>query len=301
MPSQADLAAGAQFAKAIADKYPAFAPFLNLPGLGDFWSRFAQSVASQTPWSQEQFAQELQGTDYWKTVPATQRAWETSRLSDPATAAKRSADMAHEITQIAGTQGIILTPQELQFLTDGALNEGGLDPATIAQRLAAHASAQTLRPGQIKDTVTALRGVASQFGMGIADSTLLDWSKKINSGESTTDAFTEFAKDHAKLAFPSLAKQLDEGFTVRQLADPKIQIAAQTLGISADQVDLADPKWRRALQSRDAHGNITGPMTDLDWQRTLTTDKSYGYDYTANARNDAINLRDQLAQTFGAK
>ncbi len=41
-------------------------------------------------------------------------------------------------------------------------------------------------------------------------------------------------------------------------------------------------------------------MSLSDWQRTLKTDTSYGYDKTQGARSEAADLTSKLASLFGA-
>ena len=96
----------------------------------------------------------------------------------------------------------------------------------------------------------------------------------------------------AKNLYPTLADQLDE-FTYTDVIDPYMDDAANLLGLTRQSMNTLDPTWATALNGPN------GPMSRDEWIRTIKTDSKYGYDRTANARKEAVDLGDELLAAFG--
>lgn len=282
-------------AQEIVDRFPAFAAILGVPEIADL---IQQASGQGNNWSSAYFREQLWGTHWWKTTPETARTWQMLKLNDPATAGEQSRSVAANVVGIASSLGINLRPEEVALYAEGAAAYGWDDKA-LTRKLIDQTARDRYQSGAVQATVDSLRATASSYAMPLGDHSLMSWAQKIHAGRATTDGFEQYARTHARVAFPTLQKELEAGLTVKQLADPYLQMAGQTLGVNPDTLDLMNPKWQRALQSRDAKGTITGPMTNLDWQRTLMTDKAYGYDHSANGKTAALQMKDDLSKTFG--
>lgn len=295
MSTQSDLAAVGALIKQITDAYPAFASLMSIPDVAKIL------IEASTPgaqWGPDKFQAKLQATDWWKNTSDSSRKWQIQKLTQPGEAARTSSQIASAILASAGAAGIVLSPTELATMVDNAQNDGWT-PQQMQENVVHHAEQNTLRAGTIKNATAKLGGVASDYGVPLSDHTAYAWATKIAAGQATTDGFESWARQQAIREYPSLAEHLENGMTVRQLADPYLQIAGQTLGVDPNSLKLTDPKWTAALQSRDKDGKLIGPMTQLDWQRKIMRDPTYGYDHTANAQNAATDLVQQLGQAFG--
>lgn len=279
----------------IAKKFPAFAPLLQIPELAGVLIKASEPGNQMSP---QDLQLAIQATDWWKTNSDSQKAWQITKLTNPASAAQTQAQAAQQILAQAGQSGIVLTPLQVATLAQDA-NEHQWDPAQLQQNIGAQANRAHLTAGTIQNTANQLQQTARNYGVPLSPQSSFDWAQKINEGTATTDGFNAYAIDQAKLAYPTLSKHLDQGMTTRQLADPYFQIAGQTLGVDPNALDLSDPRWSVALQSRDAQGNIVGPMNQLDWQRKLMTDTAYGYAKTAQGQQAGHELADNIATTFG--
>ncbi len=280
----------------VTQQYPAFAPLLKIPEVGQL---LIEASAPGAQWTSQKFQAKLEGTDWWKNTSQPQRTWTITQLTQPGEAANQQAQVAQQIHAAAGQQGIVLSPDQLSFLVQDALGSGWTS-GQMQQEIAAQARFKTLKPGTIDSTMGNLKSIAADYGVPFSDQSTFGWAQKIAEGTATQDGFSSLVQQHAKTLFPHLAEQINSGFTVRQIADPYMQIAAQQ-GVLTNpaEANLSDPKWSRALQSRDKEGKITGPMTLDDWTRQLMTDPSYGWDHTSQARDAAINITKSLGQTFG--
>jgi len=290
------LAAVANMVDQITEQYPAFAPLLQIPEVAKL---LIEASAPGHQWTTAKLQAAIQGTNWWKTTGQTGRQWQVTQLIDPATAANQQAAMSQQIHSAAGSLGIVLKPTDLGNIVEDAL-ANGWTAGQIQQHLGNFAQEKTLKPGTIMATQTNLGSIAGDYGVPVSTGTSFNWAKRIAEGTATQDGFTAAMQQQAKALFPHLGDKIDAGFTVRQIADPYLQIAQQ-FGVLANPntVDLSNPKWAKALQSRDSKGDIQGPMTLDDWQRHLMTDPQYGWDHTSNAREVASNLVQSLGKTFG--
>ena len=148
---------------------------------------------------------------------------------------------------------------------------------------------------EMKETV---RKIKDAYLIELSDDAMNMYARQIAEGGSDVTRFQGEMREIAKGKFPSLAASLDQGMSVRQLADPYVQQAARTLEVSADAIDLNDPKWYRVLQGYD-DGGKPRPMTGYEWDRVLKTDATYGFDRTTQARDQAARIGENIARQFG--
>lgn len=279
---------------AAAAQYPAFAPFMGIPDVAALLNQ-----AATEGWTQDQFALHLAATNWWKTTSDTGREWQAQKLYDPAKAGQLKAQKIAEVTAEAGKLGVHLDANQVQFIAEGALG-GGWTAQQLQTAIAGNAQAAKDQPGQIAATQTQLNSVAASYGVPVSPHTTFDWAKKIAMGNADATGFGEYAKQQAKIAHPYWEAQLDQGLTVRQLADPYIQQASKLLEVDPSTIDLSDHKWANAFTAADKQGQRQ-PMSQLDWSKKLMTDASYGWDKTMNARQAALQIQSSLRDAFGAQ
>lgn len=261
----------------------------------------ARDAASKgTPLTTDAFQGKLIETQWWKSTPDTQRQYVWSQIIDPATATQQGNQAAFKVLQAASNMGRPMTLAQAAQLGQQMIVEGWND-AMLQQKLATLpiGAGQTFGPGALRTAMAQIHGTAADYGMNISDLGAAGWAQKIVAGSTDVKGFEDYARQQAALAHPYWSKQLNEGVTLRQLADPYIQTAAKTLELSPDQIDLSDAKWGAALQQKDKGGAVVGPMSQLDWQRKIMSDPAYGYDHTQGAMDTAYQMRDSLAKTFG--
>jgi hypothetical protein len=84
--------------------------------------------------------------------------------------------------------------------------------------------------------------------------------------------------------------------TVSQILQPYLSQAQTVLGVSGADQDITSPQWQKAL-----HGGANGDqlMSLSDWDTTLRTDPSYGWDKSADAKNVYSSAAQSIAQAFG--
>lgn len=279
----------------IIDRFPEFATMLGIPEIADLLTKASQPGNN---WSPAYFQEQLWNTQWWKDTPESSRTWQARKLVDPATAGEQSKTMAANVIGTANTLGVHLTPAEIAWYTEFAQGEGW-DQAALTRAIVDTHKANQFKAGTIRSTQDSLHATAENYGLKVSDANAFHWAQQISAGRQTTDGFEDWARNQAKGAYPTLAAELEAGLTVKQVADPYLQIAAQTLGLNPESLSITDPKWQVPLQNRGADGKPAGPMNTLDWSRKIMQDPVYGYDQSANGRSASLQLRAALGKTFG--
>lgn len=294
-PSATDLNAVASMVDSITTQFPALASLMAIPDIAKI---LIEAGAPGNQWNQNKIQDEIDGTNWWKNTSAPARQFITLKLTQPAEASRQAAQTAVQIHQLAASEGIVLEPSDLGGLVESA-QKNGWNAAQIQQAVGEQAGAKNLTAGTIQNTAIQLGQTAQSYGIPLSNHTSFGWAQKIAEGTATTDGFNSYAADQAKKLYPTLAPHIDQGMTVRQIADPYLQIAGQTLGVDPNSLELNNPKWMAALQGKDAKGQVTGPMSQSDWTTKLMTDPTYGYGNTLNAKVASNQLAQQLGKTFG--
>jgi hypothetical protein len=124
-----------------------------------------------------------------------------------------------------------------------------------------------------------------------------DAIQKYATGQMTLEDINSQARTLAKQFYPALASMLDQGLTVKSVADQYAAIAASTLEMPANTIDMMDPKFRAAFDVRD--GDKSRTMTSGEFQTLLKTDPKYGWQYTKTANQEAMDLATTIARAFG--
>jgi len=285
------LEAGAAIVQSITEKYPAFAPFFQIPEIRD---TLIKAIVGN--WTPTKTASEIYKSEWWRTTPESVRTWKALSAVDPAEATRHRHQRVLEMGTLAQQEGVSLTLQQLAMLAEASLAHGW-DDLQIRQQIVGSARMDDAAVGGIDSTIADLRQTAADYGIRMSDPTLFDWGQRIRAGRSSLDAFTEYARNQAKIHYTALAPDIDRGITVRQWAEPYVQEAAELLGINPSDVDIRDARWSRALRQRTDKG--LAPMDLFTWRQTLMADPAYGYDRSEHAVGAANQLRDALARDFG--
>jgi hypothetical protein len=287
----------------IQTQYPDALPILAKPGVLKVYCDFLNSKQGTSPWSDQQLQAALRGTEYYQSTDQTARTWDILQATDPASAAQKAAQAKQWVDDAQAATGIKLD-------TTGGLASAGfafLAKATaegwtqdqIKYQLIAQAGGQA-NGGQIADATTQVKALAEQYGVPLSDQAAMHWGEQLTSGAIDQNAVKGYLVEQAKSLFPGLTAALDAGQTVAQYADPYKQIAAQNLNINPNDINWTDPKWQAALNQVDPKTGARVSMSLDQWQKTIRSDPTYGYDQTSQAQQSASQLTTQLAQRFGA-
>lgn len=158
-----------------------------------------------------------------------------------------------------------------------------------------------LEPGILTATADTLKALADDFLIPLSDHAARDWSERIARGETTQEAFRSYLQQQATSLFSgnaAIAQALESGMSVRQWADPYVQMAAQTLELNPTDVDLNDPRFMEAIHQVDPESGGGSPMGLGEFQRYLRGLPEWRT--TKNAVSSASDMVEFLGERMGA-
>lgn len=200
-----------------------------------------------------------------------------------------------ESIKILSTQlGVNLTDNQINDLAYRFAN-GELDATTINYRIAKIGEID-FAAGEAANTLNELKTKASEFGILYGNDWYNQSAKKILTGEIDQDTINQQIRDLAKSQFPTLAAQIDEGYTVKQIASPYIQTMASILEIDPTTIGLQDLSIKQALSGIDVEGK---PSTKPLWMFEQELRKDPRWNYTKNAQETTMGVARRVLQDFG--
>lgn len=115
--------------------------------------------------------------------------------------------------------------------------------------------------------------------------------KKLALGELDINAIAQNARILAATGQPQYVRDLlNQGYDLADIYAPYRKTMADTLELSADQIELSDPTLRMAISDK-------GDMNLYDYNRMLRKDNRW--QYTKQARDEVANATQRILQDFG--
>lgn len=280
----------------IRKHYGYHAWILDIPELRSRMIELGRQFAGAPEISDAAVEGALMDTQWWKTHEADQRLAIEEKATDPATYNAKVEGKFRSLASLAGQIGFAPNEARLRQMAITAY-DGGWNEVEMRAALAAEFDYNPEIGQEAQSVIVGdLRRIASDYLVPLGEQTIDQWGRQIIAGTATNETFTEYAKNMAKSMFGHYAADIDAGRTVKQIADPFVQMAARDLELTSDQINLEDAKWRRALEVDPDTGQ---PMQLSKWQRTIRSDSSYGWDSTQGARAEAAEFARKIAESFG--
>jgi hypothetical protein len=275
----------------VRQHYGAWAAFLDIPELR---SLFLKAVREK--WDPTRLFGELTRQPWWKTHAEAQRAFIAEEKTDPASARAKIQARTQQIVAEASRLGFSVAPGRLASIARASLYNAWSDEQ-LRSALAGEFTLAAVSKTGGSPPVATVRFLASQYASAMPDTDVQQWARQLIAGTATEDTLRAWLVEQAKHKFPALAAALDSGMTVRQYAGEYVGLAQRRLGLSEDQINLADPKWQALLHRVDETGKPHA-LTLFEADREIMTNGLYGYDRSPDARANAASLVSSLRQTF---
>lgn len=253
---------------------------------------------------QDRFQAALKDTSWYKTHTANQRSWDQLQTSDPTEASHQLLGLQQSLAQQAKAAGVTLSNGQLHTMAQQTLSMYGETPPSnvINQMIGAqvkYTGAGGSYTGQTAGDVTTLQNLASAYGVTLSNSTMQAWLQNIVQNGVDPNTYTQTIQDQSAALYPTMAAQMKTGLTLQQAADNYKQIAGHVLNIDPTTVDFSQPKWMKAISQIDPTTGLRTAMSPDQWQTTLMTNPTYGYNNTTQAKDDAASLAMSIAKSFG--
>ena len=259
---------------------------------------FAKAV--QTKMDSTEFLTALENTSWFTHRSASQRAYDELTFSDHAQFKAQLGSKVAEVKALAAQLGVPMSAARLDLLGHTALrNSFSPDEMKAAIGAELHYNPRIAYGGTLGQTVNQLKQAASDYYVTLDDKTLGQFATQVTSGASTADHWTNFLKAQAASKFPWLKDQIDQGFTIAQLANPYKQEMAKTLEIDPGAINNADTTVLKGLQYQDP-ANMKGGFTTMPLYKfsdSLRQDPRWLH--TDNARNSAMDTASGVLRDMG--
>jgi hypothetical protein len=268
----------------LADRYGmSYAFFRSQPEL---MRLLKQATSDQcTP---EVFTAHLKNTTWWEKHSESVRKAQVQAKTDPATYKASLAAAAEQAREAAVKAGAILTSAQVQALAKNMVTLEW-DDAQVQDFLGRYVDftdTHTLG-GQAGAAARQLTQYAYDQGVKVSDQTVKNRAAYVVRGIATMQDAQDELRQQAVSTYPGYADQLMGGITMRDIAQPYIQMTAQTLGLPESEVDVWHPKVQQALNRADSKG-LPAPMGLSDYQSLLRADPAWRRTPAAQAQTTQV-------------
>lgn len=288
----------------IQTQHPDIMAILQKPGVFKVAMDMEAAEAAGTPWSDARLKSALEATEYYRTNDEQQRNWDALLVTDPASATTKIEATRRIIADLESQLGI-------HFDTSGGLSSmgfwllntavrSGWTPEQIKYNMLASVNKSITGGGDLGAMAVNIKHTMDDYGVPMSDTAIMGWASKLAQGAVDDQAILGYAQQQAMSLFPGLKDAISRGVTVRQYADPYMQIAQQELGIDPKSQSFTDPKWMRAINSVDPKTGQRVSMSLSDWTAVIRSDPKYGFDKTEKAATQGANFATDIGRMMGA-
>jgi hypothetical protein len=254
-----------------------------------------------------QFQADLINSTWYKTYDANTRQAQVAQYGDAATWTNKTVPSAQQIVKDqALAAGYNLTSDQLDTLTTYALNTAGGKAENITGLALTQLKRQIANTGKFNPTggaaatgIANIKSTLADYGVAhlYSDEQIQGFQNKIEQGTLTLDSVTQMAKNNAKSAYGAFADQIDNGFSVKDIVSPYLNLYGKTLELDPNAQDISDPNFAKNLFSIDPK---TGQQTAKPlWQYQVDLKKDPRWAYTDNARADLDSTGREVLKNLG--
>lgn len=217
--------------------------------------------AAKEKWAVDKFTRAVQDSKWWKNTADATKQYNVLKATKPGEFAEQQNNTIAKVRAVAAQLGVHLTEGQngtLAHIVRAAMQHGW-DDTTLQTQVAGYW--QMVRGkeagGDVGATTQKLRQVYSSYGIPYSQDSIAKAAKQIITGRGTLDGYVGQALQAAKSRYAALAPQLDQGMTVKDIADPYMSTMASVLEMPEGKVDLNDRFIQQALTARDDKGQPT--------------------------------------------
>lgn len=248
-------------------------------------------------WNKAKFDAMLAETDFWKNNAEVTRQAIQMKAVDPASWSAAMNANKLVIQQLAAKMGAAipdsLVPQIAEQMQMFGFTEDNLRPI-LAEYIDFSKNNLTGEAGMHEHN---MRQFASDMGVDMSQQSIKNYAQLMVKGMSSMEDFQGFVREQSASAFPAFQEQIMKGGqTVKNIANPYVQMMAQDLEMNPFEITLKDPLIKGALNGIDQKGKPVG-MTLVDFQSTLRGDPRWRS--TKQAQDKVMNIGSQVLRDMG--
>lgn len=231
--------------------------------------------------SQQRFAAQLQGTDFYVEL--------------------KTNNTVKNIKSLVGDLGFDAVPFNT-FLKD-TMNFGWKDD-TLKQKVYEEAfrkdpitgnyiNASTVERVRKSTPYLTVASIGKSFFSTVSDSTIAG----VLTGSMIQDDVVRQQRELAKGKYGHLSNLIDQGLSLTDISDSYKTQASKLLERDPNSIDMSQGVYSQAFDFGEEGKKRL--MSTSEWERKLRSDASFGWDKTQNARDEARALASSISQAFG--
>ena len=283
---------GAELDSFIRSNYGYFAMFLDNEEVGPILRQ-----AATEGWDAYKLQGAISATNWWQNTDAANRTWQNLLSQDPAEARRLVGQTAATIQNRARSLGLNIGSGQISSIATQATANGWTDAQTVDYMLQQVNWAQ-LEQGDLKAMFDDVKAMAGDYLVSLSDGTAQEYAERLASGELSMEGVRSALVRQAKARFGWMESQLDQGVTVKQYFSPVRDTIARELEVSAESIDMMDPKWLGMMETKDKDGNL-GPASLYEAQMAARKDPRWAR--TRNAQEMTTNVVGMIGDVFGLR
>ena len=247
---------------------------------------------------QSRVQQILENTAWYQNHNGAQRTFDYQAANDPASNAKAIADARAQLKSEAEQEGVTLDPDTLDQMAKQVArnNLTGDEINQLVSRKFTYKPGQATYQGTAGQAIQSIQQAAKDYYVPITNQQIQKYVRQVLGGNLDPNSLNATFQQQAESMFPYLKSQLQAGQTVADVANPYLQMMANTLELNPDAIKLTDPSIMNALQAKDENGQ-TSLMTLNQFQQQLYQDPRWLT--TDNARQSLVSTTGQVLQKMG--
>lgn len=253
--------------------------------------------AAKETWTPEKFQAELRDTKWWKSNSETMRKAAVTKTTDPATWAAQMQAAVLQVRQLAAQMGAAVPENKINKIAESVIMLG-MDENLLRDTLGQYVNFTkngTLN-GEAGMHEYTMRQFAYNMGIQLSDQAIKNQAQLVVRKLATTEDFENQIREQAKSMYPAYVDQIDGGLSVKDIADPYIQMMSHELELPYESIDLTDPTIKGAMNAMSKDNKPVG-MTLTDFQNRLRSDPRWKE--TSAARDASMNVGLKVLKDMG--
>lgn len=261
--------------------------------------------AVKNNYNQARFTAELRNTGWYKTRSESVRQNLVLQKADPAEYKRRLMRSTGAIAD----QYFAMTGRNISYASAAKMGATalmyGFNEGEIRDLVGGSVKGQTLMMkgglgGTLGEAERQIRAAAEDYGLDFSDSYIAGRINDIARQKTDTTSVVNNFRQQAKSKYTAFAAQIDQGATIKDIAEPYRQVMAKTLEISDAGITTNDRNIQRALTYRPTVGKkvqAPQPLNLADFERELKNDPRWNK--TKNAQDSIMSAGRQVLQDMG--
>jgi len=248
--------------------------------------------------SKDAFQAELRNTKWWQENSASMRKTQELKSTDPATYNAQLSAAKIQVQQLAAEMGAAIPPAKLGKIAANVLATNA-DENILRDTLGKYV---TFQKGTLKGAAGAysnsIKKYAADQGITLDDNAVKNQAALIGRKLATETDFQNQIMQQAASTYPGYTEQLKAGQTMKDIANPYIQIMAQELDLTPDAITLQDPLIKQALNGVNTDGKPTG-MDQTTFMGRLRNDPRWSA--TQGAQDKVMSVGLDVLKSMGLR